>query len=214
MYGKDKYQFNGWLTMRITEIDDLDPTEMDLTEDEFNNASLDYKHGQNQQAIFKSDELEHELGHEDRVKTRQKMRDDLPRDYYKIPFAEKALANKHKLVFDSDRKLWYKTWYEGIRVDIPELNKYRWSIYSNKFLVATPPTSDNKPVIVMTALHYWDMNDATATGVLLADIKIRQDKNGKWYLPEYNTSGEKFLRHLKELTEKLGEPKTVILHKR
>lgn len=166
---------------------------------------------------FKNTELKSELKHEDNTQSVKQHREELPRDYYKIPFSEKELANKNKLAFDTERKLWFKTWDRGIRVNIPELNKYRWSIYSAKFL-NTPstihPTSSTKPVIAMTFLHYWPINDATATGAILADIPLRQDKNNKWYLPEYTVSGEKFQKNLSTMIGKFGNPKTVTIQKR
>lgn len=68
-----------------------------------------------------------------------------------------------------------------------------------------------KHKITMDALHYWEINEATAIGILLAEIPMRQDKHDRWYLPEYNTSGKTFRDHLKLLTEKFGHPRTVYL---
>lgn len=68
-----------------------------------------------------------------------------------------------------------------------------------------------KHKIEMEVLHYWDINEATAIGALLADIPLRQDKYKKWFLPEYNTSGKTFKENLKTMTEKFGMPKTVYL---
>jgi hypothetical protein len=69
----------------------------------------------------------------------------------------------------------------------------------------------DKHKIQMDALHYWDINEATAIGALLADVPLRQDKYKKWFLPEYNTSGKTFKDNLKLMTDKFGIPKTVYL---
>lgn len=131
---------------------------------------------------------------------------ELPRDYFKIPFELNALATKYKLSWDKARKLWFKSWTHGIKPNLPELNQYKYSFRTNKFLTGKSNT-------MLVALHYWPINDATATGALLANIPLKQDKNKKWYLPEFSDSKEQFRINLNTMTTKFGNPKTVIFRK-
>lgn len=68
---------------------------------------------------------------------------------------------------------------------------------------------DNKPIL--TKLHYFNFNNVQ-DAIILSDNKIKKDKDGSWYLPQYNTSGSIFDRIFTTLIRNYGSPKTVILH--
>lgn len=78
-----------------------------------------------------------------------------------------------------------------------------------------PKKQANKPPIYLTALHYFTgVTDDDALSADIAGIILKKDKKGNWYLPEYSTSGNKFLHNLNRMKELYGDPRTIILQKR
>jgi hypothetical protein len=63
--------------------------------------------------------------------------------------------------------------------------------------------------IKMTHLHYFNMTDADAQD--FARMKIKKDRNGRWYLPQYNVSGHAFSANFNTLVRTFGEPRSVKL---
>lgn len=100
--------------------------------------------------------------------------------------------------------------YDAIR-DFEGMYGYRPSIYKSSSYsrpsrsYGTFGSSNVKPK--MTHLHYFDNVD-----VEVAKINgMKQDRNGRWYLPQYNTSGRGFDIKAGNLIRNYGKPRTVKL---
>ena len=63
---------------------------------------------------------------------------------------------------------------------------------------------DSKPKLI--GLYYFSVNDFDAA----AEIGLKQDKRGSWYLPRYNTSGSGFDRKASSAMRLFGDPINVI----
>jgi hypothetical protein len=63
--------------------------------------------------------------------------------------------------------------------------------------------------IKMIALHYFNMSEQDAKD--FAYMKLKKDKNGRWYLPQYNVSGRVFNANFATLTNSFGQARTVRL---
>jgi hypothetical protein len=62
-----------------------------------------------------------------------------------------------------------------------------------------------KPKLIK--LHYFNVdNERSAT-----ELGLKQDRNGRWYLPQYNTSGSGFDRAATSAIRVFGRPQTVTL---
>lgn len=68
------------------------------------------------------------------------------------------------------------------------------------------PPAQAKPDIKMTHLHYFNVSPEQA-----ASAGLKKDRNGKFYLPQYNLSGGTFRQKLADLAGQFGAPKTVTL---
>jgi hypothetical protein len=179
---------------------------------------------------FKRAELQHELGHEDDPNFMRKQGERIT--YFKIPIDLKWAANENRLGWDGQKGLWYRKWntmdpaprFTNNVLDLM-WNSKEASYVNGEKAAATldalramkkgadqktspeaPATSPAKPDIKMTHLHYFNVDDAQA-----ASAGMKKDKKGRWYLPQYNTSGAKFRSTLADLTAKFGSPKTVTL---
>ncbi len=97
--------------------------------------------------------------------------------------------------------------YDAIR-DFEAMYGYRPSVYkSNKPSYGSNRAYQSSTKPKMTHLHYFNgVDDQTATA-----YKMKKDRNGKWYLPQYNTSGRGFDRVATSLITSFGTPKTVKL---
>jgi hypothetical protein len=69
---------------------------------------------------------------------------------------------------------------------------------------------DNKPILVK--LHYFSLDDLK-DALILSDNKLKKDHDGRWYLPQYNTSGSKFDQIFTTLIRNYGRPNTVELQR-
>jgi hypothetical protein len=187
------------------------------------------KMGDKAARAFKRRELEHELRDEGKPMTYVA--------YFKIPREFKWAANENKLAWDGDKQLWYKTWSEakGRPTYTNNVQCLKWDNSKNAYVqpeeaakaldflkrktaergatvapeapVAAPTSAPAaKQDIKLTHLHYFNVDDVQA-----ASAGLKKDKRGKWYLPQYNTSGGKFQSTLADLTAKFGTPKTVTL---
>ena len=63
---------------------------------------------------------------------------------------------------------------------------------------------ENKPKLIK--IHYFNVTDEDAA----VQYGMKQDRNGQWYLPQYNTSGSKFDRNATSLIRLFGHPRTVV----
>lgn len=59
----------------------------------------------------------------------------------------------------------------------------------------------------LVKLHYFNVHDERSA----RDLGLRQDRNGRWYLPQYNTSGLNFDRAATSAIRVFGRPRTVTL---
>lgn len=64
---------------------------------------------------------------------------------------------------------------------------------------------DSKPKLVM--LHYFNVTDEQ----LALELGMRKDKNNRWYLPQYNTSGRGFDQKATIAIRSFGRPNSVKL---
>jgi hypothetical protein len=64
---------------------------------------------------------------------------------------------------------------------------------------------DNRPKLVK--LHYFNVDDDQSA----TELGLKQDRNGRWYLPQYNTSGLNFDRLATSAMRVFGRPRTVTL---
>lgn len=69
---------------------------------------------------------------------------------------------------------------------------------------------DNKPILIR--LHYFNL-DNLEDALELSDNKLKKDREGQWYLPQYNTSGSKFDQIYTTLQRNYGSPDTVELQR-
>lgn len=73
-----------------------------------------------------------------------------------------------------------------------------------------PQSSQGSSDVKMTHLHYFNgMTDQDAQD--FAAMKLKKDKNGRWYLPQYNKSGQTFQNNFNTLSRTFGQPKTIAL---
>lgn len=63
--------------------------------------------------------------------------------------------------------------------------------------------------VKMVRLHYFPMTTEDARDFQY--MKIKQDRNGNWYLPEYNVSGRQFQLNLGTLMRVYGAPRSISL---
>jgi hypothetical protein len=60
----------------------------------------------------------------------------------------------------------------------------------------------------MTKLHYFNVDDVQ----FASELGMKQDRNGRWYLPQYNTSGRGFDAKVSSAMRVFGPPlKTIAL---
>ena len=59
----------------------------------------------------------------------------------------------------------------------------------------------------LVRLHYFDVHDEQAA----QDIGLKQDRNQRWYLPQYTTSGSRFDQKATTAIRLFGKPNTVNL---
>ena len=59
---------------------------------------------------------------------------------------------------------------------------------------------ENRPRLVK--LHYFNVTDID----LARELGLKQDKAGRWYLPQYNTSGAGFDRKATTAIRSFGHP--------
>ncbi len=64
---------------------------------------------------------------------------------------------------------------------------------------------ENSPKLVK--LHYFSVDDTEIAN----ELGLKQDRNGQWFLPQYNTSGSKFDRIVTSAMRIFGRPRTVNL---
>jgi hypothetical protein len=64
---------------------------------------------------------------------------------------------------------------------------------------------ESKPQLIK--LHYFQVDDTQAA----RDIGMRQDRNGQWFLPQYNKSGGGFDRKVSSAMRLFGTPRTITL---
>ena len=58
----------------------------------------------------------------------------------------------------------------------------------------------------MTKLHYFTVDDEQ----LARDLGLRQDRNLRWYLPQYNTSGRGFDQKFTSAVRSFNRPIRVV----
>jgi hypothetical protein len=51
-------------------------------------------------------------------------------------------------------------------------------------------------------LHYFSVDDQQASN----ELGMKQDRNGRWYLPQYNTSGRIFDQRFSSAVRLFGRP--------
>jgi hypothetical protein len=116
---------------------------------------------------------------------------------------EKAMLAYVQHLVDSDSD----DAYDAIR-DFEGMYGYRPSVYKTSrpsYNASRAYQSTTKPK--MTHLHYFNgVDDQTASA-----YKMKKDRNGKWYLPQYNTSGRGFDRSASDLIRSFGTPRTIKL---
>ncbi len=66
---------------------------------------------------------------------------------------------------------------------------------------------ETKPRLIK--LHYFNVNDIDVA----RELGLKQDKNGRWYLPQYNTSGSGFDRKATSAIRSFGHPTNTIVTK-
>lgn len=59
---------------------------------------------------------------------------------------------------------------------------------------------ENRPKLIK--LHYFNVDDERASN----DLGMKQDKNSRWYLPQYNTSGRGFNQRYSSAVRIFGRP--------
>jgi len=100
--------------------------------------------------------------------------------------------------------------YDAIR-DFEGMYGYRPSIYKSSSYrrPSGSYSSFSKPSVKpkMTHLHYFDNVDPEVANI----NGMKQDRNGRWYLPQYNTSGRGFDIKAGNLIRNYGKPRTVKL---
>lgn len=97
--------------------------------------------------------------------------------------------------------------YDAIR-DFEGMYGYRPSIYRSRSTRSSfSPFRGSSTKPRMTHLHYFDNVDDE-----IAQVNgMKKDRNGRWYLPQYNTSGRGFDIKAGNLIRNYGKPKTVKL---
>jgi hypothetical protein len=65
---------------------------------------------------------------------------------------------------------------------------------------------ESKPKLVK--LHYFNVTDVNAA----REIGMRQDRNGQWFLPQYDKSGSGFDRKATSAIRLFGHPKSVSIN--
>ena len=55
-------------------------------------------------------------------------------------------------------------------------------------------------------LHYFKVDDTE----IARELKLKQDRNGQWYLPQYNTSGRGFDRQYTSVLRIFNRPIKVV----
>lgn len=99
--------------------------------------------------------------------------------------------------------------YDAIR-DFEGMYGYRPSVYrssSSRSSYNKPSYSSSSTKVKMTHLHYFDNVDQD----IAKSNGMKQDRNGRWYLPQYNTSGRGFDIKAGNLIRNYGKPRTVKL---
>lgn len=66
-------------------------------------------------------------------------------------------------------------------------------------------TEIGKPKLLK--LHYFNVTDEQSA----KELGLKQDRNYRWYLPQYNTSGSNFDRIATSAIRMFGRPQTVTL---
>jgi hypothetical protein len=188
--------------------------------------------GDKAKRAFKRRELEHELAHEDDPNFERKQSERIA--WYKIPIEFKWVANENRLAWNGEKKLWYRKFnlLNGWPQFTNDIKYLQWNREKDAYWhpekapqvleqlkaltaarttpaetqPAAPVAPASKPDIKMTHLHYFPVDDIQG-----ASSGMKKDKHGRWYLPQYNTSGAKFKQNLADLTAKFGPPQTVTL---
>lgn len=69
----------------------------------------------------------------------------------------------------------------------------------SKFKNTPAPAAPVSNEIKMTAMYYLNVDTVKAQEYVASGIKLKQDRRGSWYLPEYNKSGRIFQEQLAKL---------------
>ncbi len=90
-----------------------------------------------------------------------------------------------------------------------EANRRQQAAYRPYQPAYRPSAPSMDSPIKMTHLHYFPMTDADARD--FAAMKVKQDRRGRWYLPQYNKSGATFQNNFQTLSRTFGAPQSVAL---
>lgn len=148
---------------------------------------------------------------------------EMPRTYFKLPFNMKDEAKAVGMRWDPDKKMWYKQ--SASTYTNPKFDPYLYDPLAGKWgepapaATPAPQAADApaqapaaaKPDIKMTHLHYLRMTDDQAAAEQAAGVKVKKDKKGRWYFPQYNVSGRKFQADFETLKNKYGSTGSVTL---
>ena len=66
---------------------------------------------------------------------------------------------------------------------------------------------ESKPQLIK--LHYFRVDDTQAA----REIGMRQDRNGQWFLPQYDKSGSGFDRKASSAIRLFGAPRTISINR-
>lgn len=146
---------------------------------------------------------------------------------YKIPadLVESLSPFTLGLEWDDSNGTWAHHHSKYKRSDIPDLKQYLWDIRKQVYLAQDPNAiatsrgtakyisdknvtalSNDRPQY-KTFYYFEEITDDLAKAILGYGIKIKQDAERKWFLPEYdNIPNVNFAKNLQILTDRFGMP--------
>jgi hypothetical protein len=152
---------------------------------------------------------------------------DTHQTHYNIPDELVVSLNPQKLglIWDDRNNTWGHHHKKNKRSEIPELKEYLWDIRKKVYLSQDPTAlaigkgiaryatnlnvidpNESKPKY--KAFYYFDeITDDLAKIIQEYGIKVKQDANRKWFLPEYsNVPNSNFGKNLQVLMDRFGMP--------